>query len=141
MKSKKQQEMYAKIQQHGEQLNAIFNTGIEPITLCKKLRTLEAKAHKLAIDYCNGDNGINSENWGEKITPVMQQVYKLLNNGIYGDDRPHQKKVPVFLNGDARGYALKINDAYAKMLEKAGKDITKDWGGYGIICPDFSPNA
>ena len=34
-------EMYQDIKKHGEQLNTIFNTGIEPIALCKKLRRLE----------------------------------------------------------------------------------------------------
>lgn len=28
------------ITKHGENLNAIFNTGLDPITLCKKLRRL-----------------------------------------------------------------------------------------------------
>ncbi len=98
------------------------------------------QAHKLATDYCNGENGIDSENWEVKITPVMQKVYSLLNNGKYNDDRPHQKKVPVFLNGDARGYALKINDSYVKILQTVGKNIYTDLGGYGIICPDFTPN-
>lgn len=113
---------------------------MDAITLCKKLRRLENEAHNLATDYCTGENGINTENWEDKIAPVMQKVYKLLNNGVYNDDRPHQKKVPIFLNGDCRGYALKINSSYVKLLQGAGKNIHTDWGGYGIICPDFSPN-
>lgn len=130
--------MYQQIEQHGNNLNKIFNTEIDPVKLCKSLRRLEFKANKLATDYCNGDNGITSENWEDKINPVMQSVYKLLNNGKYNDDRPHQKKVPIFLNGDARGYALKINDAYVRAYKI---DIYQDWGGYGIICPDFTPNS
>jgi hypothetical protein len=132
--------MYQQIEDHGNKLNAIFNTGIDPVALCKKLRTLEIKANKLATDYCNGENGITSENWEEKITPVMQKVYTLLNNGKYNDDRPHQKRVPIFLNGDARGYALKINDSYVKLLQASGKNIYTDMGGYGILAPDFTPN-
>jgi hypothetical protein len=133
--------MYQQIEKHGNDLNRIFNTGLNAITLCKKLRRLEAQAHKLAIDYCNGDNGITSQNWDDKIAPIMNKVYAVLNNGKYNDDRPHQKRVPIFLNSDARGYALKINDSYVRLLNKAGKDIYKDWGGYGIICPDFTPNS
>ncbi len=140
MTQTQKQTMYQQIEQHGNNLNAIFNTGIEPVKLCKSLRRLEMQAHKLATDYCNGENGIDSENWEVKITPVMQKVYSLLNNGKYNDDRPHQKKVPVFLNGDARGYALKINDSYVKILQTVGKNIYTDLGGYGIICPDFTPN-
>ena len=133
--------MYQQIEKHGNDLNRIFNTGLDAITLCKKLHRLEAQAHKLATDYCNGDNGITSENWEDKITPIMDKVYTVLNNGKYNDDRPHQKKVPIFLNGDARGYALKINDSYVRTLRMAGKTIYTDWGGYGIICPDFTPNS
>ncbi len=132
--------MYQQIEKHGNDLNRIFNTGLDSITLCKKLRILEKKANKLATDYCNGDNGITTYNWEGKITPIMQSVYKLLNNGLYNDDRPHQKKVPIFLNGDCRGYALKINDSYVKALRTQGKDIYTDWGGYGILAPDFTPN-
>ena len=132
--------MYQQIEKHGNNLNAIFNTGIDPVKLCKSLHRLEAQAHKLATDYCNGENGITTENWEDKITPIMDKVYSVLNNGKYNDDRPHQKKVPIFLNGDCRGYALKINDSYVRALETQGKSIHKDWGGYGIICPDFTPN-
>lgn len=134
----KKENMYAQIERHGQNLNAIFNTGIEPVKLCKQLRRLEIKAHKLATDYCNGENGITTENWDEKITPVMQKVYKLLNNGIYKDDRPHQRRIPIFLNGDARGYALKIKSDYTTLLSNQGKNIYKDWGGYGILAPDFN---
>lgn len=126
------------IKTHGENLNRIFKTGVEPITLCKKLRRLENKAHQLATDYCNGENGVTTETWDAKTKPVMEKVYKLLNNGIYNDDRPHMRRVPVFLNGDARGYALKINDSYIKTF---GIKLHTDWGGYGIVAPDLSEGA
>ena len=138
MTQTQKQTMYEQIAAHGENLNKIFNTGIEPVKLCKSLRRLEFKANKLATDYCNGDNGITSENWDEKTIPVMKAVYKLLNNGKYNDDRPHQKKVPIFLNGDARGYSLKINESYVRAYKL---NIYQDCGGYGIICPDFTPNS
>ena len=38
----------------------------------------------------------------------------------------------MFLNTDARGYALKFFEDFSK-----DKDISKDWGGYGLIAPDF----
>lgn len=133
----KKEKMYQDITQHGENLNAIFNTGLDAVKLCKKLHSLELKAHRLATDYCNGENGITSENWDEKITPIMQKVYKILNNGEYNENRPHYKKVPIFLNGDARGYALKINESYMRMLKTNGKNLHTDWGGYGILAPEF----
>lgn len=41
----------------------------------------------------------------------------------------------VFVNGDPRGYTLKIDDKYKDKMHKAG--VYRDWGGYGIIAPDF----
>jgi hypothetical protein len=116
------EKMYQQIQQHGENLNAIFNTGIEPITLCKKLHTLEAKAHRIATDWCNGV--IDSENIDKHTEPIMKAVYKVLGT----------EKIPVFFNGDARGYALKISD---KVMRAHELKLHSDWGGYGIIAPTF----
>ena len=42
----------------------------------------------------------------------------------------------LFINGDCRGYALKLEDDVARDLA-----IYKDWGGYGIIAPDFKEEA
>lgn len=40
----KKERMYKQIKEHGENLNAIFNTGIDNVTLCKKLLRIERKA-------------------------------------------------------------------------------------------------
>lgn len=46
--------------------------------------------------------------------------------------------VPVILNRDPRGYALKIDDEWMR----AHRDVVlhRDWGGYGIIAPDLTEN-
>lgn len=134
MKQAHKQTMYQEILKHGENLNRIFNTGIEPVKLCKKLRSLEIKASKLATDYCNGENGVNSDNWEVLTSPILAQVRKLLYpNGMTGDAK---KDWCIFINGDCRGYALKIRSEYIK-----DNNITlyTDWGGYGILAPDFTP--
>ena len=125
---------YNQIRKHGEDLNRIFNTGLEPIALCKKLHRLEVKAHKLATDYCNGENGVNTDNWDKLCYPILQSVRKILKiNNEYllaSDD-----SWPIILNGDARGYALKIHDSYVSERQLS---IHKDWGGFGIIAPEFN---
>jgi len=118
--------MYRNIFNHGANLNAIFETGLDNVKLAKKLHSLEVKAHKLAEDYCNGENGVTTDNWGEKCEPILKNVDKILNYT--------RKGIPVFVNGDARGYALKIDDEYVRANNIK---IHKDWGGYGIIAPDF----
>ena len=126
----KKERMYQQIENHGANLNAIFETGMDNVKLAKKLHSLEVKAHKLAEDYCNGVNGVTTDNFDEKCEPILKAVDKILNYT--------RKGVPVFVNGDARGYALKIDDNWtAGYNSKAEKRIYTDWGGYGILAPEF----
>lgn len=125
----KHDRMYQQIEKHGADLNAIFNTGMDNVKLCKKLRTLEARAHKLAVDYCNGENGVTSENWESLSDAILVKVDMVLNFT--------NQEIPVFVNGDARGYAIKIKSEYVKEHNLV---IHQDWGGHGIIAPEFDGN-
>jgi hemoglobin-like flavoprotein len=125
----KRQKMYQKIEKHGEQLNNLFNTDLEPIALCKKLHRLESKAHRQATDYCNG--AIQTDEWEEVSKSMLDKVDKILNF--------REKCIPVFFNADARGYSLKIDSDYMLAYER-NTGFYQDWGGYGIIAPDFSDN-
>jgi hypothetical protein len=120
------QQVYSQIEQHGHNLNTIFSTSHDPIKLCKSLRRLELKANKIATYYCNGDNGIDCDNIDQHTLPILKAVVKLLG-----------AKYPIQFNGDARGYALKISD---KIMRENNLTLYQDWGGYGIICPDFTTN-
>ena len=140
MKATDKQQMYNNIQRHGEQLNAIFNTGIEPIELCKKLFRVEKKANHAATCLCN-TNTLNllelnrftgydvkqaTEEEQEKFfNDIEKKVIKILGE---------KAKDFLYINLDPRGYSLKIKSEKAKEL-----NIYKDWGGYGIIAPDFNP--
>ena len=130
----KKESMYASIKEHGENVDKIFNTGLDPIALCKRLRRLENKAHQLALDYCNGTNDVNTDNWDAKCAPILASVRKVLGIKNQYPMSPDDSW-PIFLNGDARGYALKIHDSY---VSEHSLDIYKDWGGYGILAPDFN---
>ena len=119
----KKEILYSRITKHGQNLKAVFNLNqdIDPVKLCKRLFRLENKAHKLALDFCNGK--IDQLEWDQKADKILTKVEAILKN----------KKV-LFLNGDARGYALKIDDEY---LKNNNFNIHRDMGGYGIIAPDF----
>ena len=121
MKGHEKQTMYQNIKKHGDTLKSIFNLDVDSIELCKKLFRLENKAHKLATDYCNGDFEGDIDKESEKI---LSKVAKILNTNTFN----------MFFNGDARGYALKFFEDFSK-----DKAIQKDWGGFGIIAPDFKP--
>ena len=118
----KKQLMYDRINKHGEDLKRIFklDPSIDPVKLCKQLFRLENKAHKLAEDGCNGV--ICYDYYNKEEEKIVSKVKNIL------------KTDKVFLNGDPRGYALKIKSEYVK---NNNLDIHRDWGGYGIIAPDF----
>jgi hypothetical protein len=133
--------MYKLIESHGEKLKLVFRLGLdedgypdfmelqpEPVALCKELFRLEHKAHRLSTDYCNGD--IHHETWEHKTDLILEKVDKILHF--------YKQEIPVFVNPDCRGYALKIGDEYIK--ENQIK-IYRDWGGYGIIAPDYKHEA
>lgn len=139
--------MNQRIKEHGENLNAIFNTGLDPIVLCKKLRRLEFKAHHATNCLCN-TNTLDFLNhtrpWDlkqstdeeidlyfDKIKTSLKKILKLKPSYPLSPDDIY----PVFINFDPRGYALKISDEY--MRERNIK-LHRDFGGYGILAPDLT---
>jgi uncharacterized protein YwqG len=124
----KKEKMYQEIERHGANLNAIFNTKLDNITLCKKLRRIEQKGNRKATAYCNGD--IETDAWEDISDNLLMKVEKILSFKVKG--------VPAFINSDPRGYALKIHDSWVTGYTSKGGQIYKDWGGYGILAPDFS---
>jgi hypothetical protein len=127
----KKERMYEQIRQHGENLKVVFGLPEEtdPVKLCKQLHRLEAKAHRLATDYCNGEHGVTTETWEPLTDKILDKLDKILEF--------RELNAPVFVNGDARGYALKIKAEY---LRENDLTLYTDWGGYGIIAPEFDGN-
>lgn len=117
----KKQRMHARIEKHGDDLNAIYSTGIDPVALAKKLHRLEAKAHRIATDQCNGTEGPDAE---EQVEKILRTVAKILGPNVQG----------LQFNGDARGYALKIK---SEVVREQSLRIYSDWGGNGILAPDI----
>jgi hypothetical protein len=156
-KDQRRAAMYARIQQHGETLLDLFPNASErdPVKLCKKLRRLELKAQRFAVDLCNGDiqqdaDGAFYRQWGRgTVGPFLtsktnekEQIEKSLCNLLR---MTHSDTVAngFFINQDPRGYALKLSDDYVKGFNNArdaqGKPrLYTDWGGYGILAPDLS---
>ena len=127
MKTTQHERMYARITEHGENLKRLFglpeNTDL--VKLAKRLRRWETKAHTWALEYCNGDIQPNEEEADEFEEAIIRGVRKVLG------DMP----VPVLFNKDPRGYALKI--PYKWMRDNPRARLHTDWGGYGILCPEF----
>ena len=125
----KREKMYARIMEHGKDLLAIFPnaTKTDPVALCKALRTLEMKATSLTTALCNGVPEATATASEALLDKIHDKICLLL--GV------ERKCSYVFINRDPRGYALKLSEEFAK-----DKRIYKDWGGYGILAPDFSEN-
>lgn len=105
---------------------------------------LEREAHRAAEAHCNGtpfatsygpqtENlyhfGANETDWEDFGAVIRTRVERVLGHTVPG----------FFVNGDARGYALKIdpdNQQGRELIEAAG--LHKDWGGYGILSPEIT---
>ena len=119
--------MYQRIVEHGNNLKAIFRLDEDPVKLCKRLRRLELKAHALTTARCNGT--IEEDDYEKKTQAILTKLDYVLHYRAL--------VMNIFVNGDARGYALKINTHDVVILGGRGFKIYTDWGGYGIIAPDF----
>ena len=121
--TKQQREQITK---HGENLLALFPKATEkdPVELCKKLRRIEVKANRYACDLCNGTIQPTEKQQERTENTIMLRVQHLL-----GDS-----DIPVFINLDPRGYALKIRDEW---MREHNDPLYRDWGGYGILAPEF----
>lgn len=119
-----------KVVEHGTILiNAFKCVDEDPIRLCRALRRLENKASEISLRCCNEGTQPGDE---KKLQEILEKVIVLLN--------PTGLDIPIFINTDPRGYALKIDEEF---MRKCDKDITfqripRDWGGYGLIAPDLT---
>ena len=135
----KHKRMYQQIENHGKNLINIFNLPetTDPVKLCKSIMRLETKAHRAATCLCNTNtldqmNGYPEEQTSEAdqdmfFAGILAKLDKILNF--------EQQNIPVFINHDPRGYALKIKSEYVNDL-----NIYRDFGGYGILAPMFDAN-
>ena len=115
-------ELENKVRAHGEKLKTTFrlSKSVDPVALSKKVFRLENKAHQLAEDTCS--EYIEESELDKKIASIEKSLDKILGY--------KKKKIPVFINLDPRGYALKVDTSYPTTLPR-------DWGGYGLIAPDL----
>ena len=131
----KKQHQTEQIKDHGENLLHLFPRATErdPIKLCKKLRRMEAKAQAIALRLCNGPEYPGGYDEVDALTgAILEKVNAILGN-------TGKNPVPVFVNRDPRGYALKISSEWTfAYCQQTGRRIYSDWGGYGIIAPEIT---
>ena len=100
-----------------------------------KLRRLESQAHRLAELECNGD--IDEDKAEKQSAAIEKKVRELLPRLSHFDNNGRKGK--FFINGDPRGYALKMGEEAAALLTAIMLGISPytDWGGYVVLCPEF----
>jgi hypothetical protein len=111
---------------HGDNLRKIYPAAIcrNGLDLYKRLRRYELKSERAVEKLC-------SEEMNEEMTKYYEGVVK----------RSHKRVKEILGHGpeimvtyDPCGYVFKIDDEIVRALDI---DIEKDWGGYGLIAPEF----
>lgn len=122
---------------HGSQLLDIFThapanendfRGNAGYHLAKKLHHMESLEHTRAERICNGDIDPSEFEDAAHDDRLLDRLDKLL--------AWRKSKVPIFINGDPHGYALKIKSEWMHAHPKLA--LQRDMGGYGILAPDFN---
>ena len=109
--------------EHHEALRAMLPAGsLETgLSVWRKLRRLESKAGRLALQMCNGPEV--SEEEKERIdAQVAAGVEKIFGRPLPG----------FFINHDPRGYALKLEPGSVPYK------LHEDWGRYQILAPEIN---
>jgi hypothetical protein len=98
----------------------------EAYELYEKLHRLEARIHRENEEDCNGTNGLTEKQEERRDARRFKSFQSLLPN------------VPgLFVNGDPRGYSLKMHVKETEELRLKGIKLYTDWGRYGILAPEF----
>lgn len=122
-----------RILQHGFELKRAFfadpyDGDPGPITLCRMLHRLEVKATRVSEGYCNGTaTEADMERMEKSVMKSLERIFgkeKVVETGM-------------FINTDPRGYALKVSEKWAKGYTDKGGRLHRDWGGFGILAPEF----
>ena len=122
----KKQTKYQKEKAYGEKIIEAFGLkDADPVQTYRTLRRLEKRGNRLAVEDCTVE--LREGEHEKRATAILKHVDRVTGYKAKG--------VPVFLNGDPRGYALKVR---ADWMEGNKTDLHTDWGGYGILAPDLS---
>jgi hypothetical protein len=126
-----------RVRAHGEVLKAAFGLprDTDPVNLCRKLRRLEREGAALGLRLCNGPEFPTETAADEVAAAILARVDAILHYTRRG--------VPVILNCDPRGYALKVETEWTEEFNRGRyargeTELHRDMGGYGIVAPDLT---
>jgi len=120
-----------RLEQHYASLQRLYDLcgggKLNGARLSSKLLHLEQQARRITTMQCNGEG--NYEHNEQALNTILESAQQLFNGILKG----------LFINGDARGYALKLKDGNFKPGEcYAETGLHTDFGGYGILAPEIN---
>lgn len=104
---------------HAALLSLAPDCGRNGIALWRLLARLERKVAAACLSYSN-DSGYGTERWERVNDEARTELSR-----IFGGSIPKG----VYINGDPRGHALKLDSDEVKVPE----GMERDWGGNGIL--------
>ncbi len=157
-----------RIIEHGRKLLTIFPDALDrdPLSLCKKLRRIEAKGAAFALRLCNGPQFPTPEAADRVGEKILAEANTLLGNvveyqpktgakcgckrGVQRDNCPACEGTGFCIDfarirRRPKTVAVFLNRdprGYAlkindEEVRARSLDIATDWGGYGLIAPDL----
>lgn len=115
-----------RIARHIDNIERIFHNTREcgPEVLALNLRALERRAQRLTTDAIN--RPMTFDEYARREEIILRDLDRVLCF--------RAARIPVFIDDDERGYALKIQADYVRAHKLA---IYTDLGGDGILWPEF----
>lgn len=104
-----------------ETLALTVGCDIQGVTLWRKLLKIERAVSYACLQYSN-DSNFGLDQWEVVKDDARKQLAKLFCGQI---------PKGVYVNGDPRGHALKVDCDLAPIPE----GMERDWGGNGILAP------
>lgn len=95
------------------------------------IKMLENAVNRLAVKDCNGE--IDNDDF-----KILERIYMNRAKKLFGGKLPKG----FFINGDPRGYSLKLDPEAWKVSDNAQENYEalpikyQDWGGYMILAPE-----
>lgn len=114
---------FNQINNHVNNLIARYGAlAVSPEMLWRVVRRAECRMNRLA--ELDADGRLKAGRWEEEEARALRCIIR-----CFAD--PEKITRELWVNGDPRGYALKLGN------DMRGTGIETDWGGYGILAPEF----
>lgn len=95
---------------------------VAPATFFRIARRCECRLNRIAVAACEGH--ISERRQDNAELAALARIVKCFA-------APEFIARELWVNSDPRGYSLKLHGDFKH------SDITTDWGGYGILAPEF----